>query len=66
MRGTLILVGAVLVAAGLLWPWLRQVPFGRLPGDITIPIGQNGRLHLPIGTSILVSVVLTLLLRLFR
>jgi len=66
MQKVLILLGAVLVIAGLLWPVLRQFPFGRLPGDITVPLGNGGRLYLPIATSVLVSVVLTILLRLLR
>jgi len=31
----LIILGALLIAAGLLWPWLTKLPFGRLPGDIS-------------------------------
>ena len=65
MAKILIIAGAVLIAAGLLWPWLKQLPIGRLPGDFTVTIG-NAKLYLPLGTSILVSVILTLLIRLFR
>jgi hypothetical protein len=45
-----------LIVAGLLWPWL-----GRLPGDIVIE-RENFRLYLPITTSILISIVLSLIL----
>lgn len=62
----LILLGVVLIVVGaVLWavpkiPWL-----GRLPGDI---VWQRGRwtLYFPLGTSILISIILTLLLYLFR
>jgi|UniRef100_A0A7C3WKQ5 thiosulfate reductase cytochrome b subunit len=62
----LILIGVVLIIAGLvLWmapkiPWL-----GKLPGDF---VWQRGRwtIYFPLGTSILISVILTLLLYLFR
>ena len=66
MQKLLLFLGAALVLAGLLWPWLRHLPLGRLPGDITLPLGEGGRLYLPIASSILVSVVLTVLIRLLR
>ena len=51
-------IGVALVLAGRL-PWL-----GRLPGDIAIHRGQWS-FYFPLGTSILLSVVLTLLFWLF-
>jgi len=56
----LITLGVVLVLAGLLWPWLGKLGLGRLPGDIVIE-RENFRLYLPITTSILVSIVLSLI-----
>lgn len=63
--GKLLLVaGLVLAAAGALlllgdrFPWLR---LGRLPGDLTIGKGDF-RLYLPLGTSVLLSLVLSLVL----
>ena len=47
--------------AGLLWPWLGRLGLGRLPGDIVIE-RENFRLYLPITTSILISIVLSLIL----
>lgn len=61
MQRWLITLGIVLVAAGLLWPLLQKLGLGRLPGDIVLERG-NFRLYLPLGTSILISVVLSLLL----
>ena len=61
MARTLIILGVVLVAAGLLWPWLQKAGIGRLPGDILIQ--RDGfTLYLPITTSILVSIVISVLL----
>jgi hypothetical protein len=57
----LIILGVVLVVAGLLWPWLGRLGLGRLPGDLVIE-RENFRLYLPITTSILVSIVLSLIL----
>ena len=56
----LALVGAALLAAERL-PWLR---LGRLPGDLRLERGSF-RFYFPLGTSILLSVVLSLLFWLF-
>jgi len=53
------------VVAGLLWPWLRQVPLGRLPGDIVI-VREHFRFSFPLTSCIVVSVLLSLLLWLLR
>ena len=57
----LIVLGVVLIVAGLLWPWLSRLGLGRLPGDIVIE-RENFRLYLPITTSILISIVLSVIL----
>ena len=65
IRRILIVAGIVLVAAGLLWPYITRLGLGRLPGDIVIERG-NFRFYFPLVTSILVSVALTLVFWLFR
>jgi len=65
VQRALIVLGAILVAAGLLWPWLAHIGLGRLPGDIAIE-RPNFRLYFPWVTCLLISVVLTLLIWLFR
>ena len=65
MSRTLITIGLVLVAVGLLWPWVGRIPLGRLPGDIVIR-RDNFQLYLPITSSILISLLLSLLLKLWR
>jgi hypothetical protein len=65
MQRALILLGLVLVAAGLAWPWLRRIPFGRLPGDIHI-VRDGFSFHFPIVSCIVVSVLVSLILWLFR
>lgn len=62
---TLVIVGAVLVIAGLTWPWLARIGLGRLPGDIVIRRG-GFTFYFPITTSVIVSLVLSLLFWLFR
>lgn len=61
MSRLLITFGIILIAIGLLWPFLQKVGFGRLPGDLTFG-GEDFRVYIPITTSILISVALTLLL----
>ena len=61
MRRLLIITGAVLIAAGAMWPWLARLGLGRLPGDIWVRTGRVA-FWFPITTCILVSVALSLLL----
>ena len=61
----LILLGLVLIAVGLLWPLLTKLGLGRLPGDIVIE-RENFRIYIPLATSILISLVLSLLFWLFN
>lgn len=65
MQRTLILIGLVLVAAGVLWPWLAKLGLGRLPGDIRIE-SESGGFYFPIVTCLLISLVLSLVLWLLR
>ena len=65
MSRWLIIFGIVLIAAGLLWPLLQKVGLGRLPGDIVIE-RENFRLYLPLGTSLVISVVVSVILWLFN
>lgn len=65
MSRFLVTIGAVILVVGLLWPWLSRLGLGRLPGDILIERG-NSRFYFPITTSIIVSIVLSLILWLFR
>ena len=63
--GRLLLIGGlVLVVAGAFLFFGARLPFrlGRLPGDIAIE-GRRGSFYFPIVTCILLSVVLTLIVR---
>jgi hypothetical protein len=60
----LILLGLTILVLGLAWPWLGRLGLGRLPGDIVIE-RENFSLYLPLATSLIVSVVLSLVLWLF-
>lgn len=61
MSRTLIIIGLVIVAIGILWPWLGRLGLGRLPGDIVIE-RENFTFYAPIVTGLLISLVLSLVL----
>ena len=65
MQKLLIVTGLVLLGAGLAWPWLRRLPLGRLPGDIHVA-REGFSFNFPIVTCIIVSIVISLILWLFR
>jgi hypothetical protein len=65
MQKTLIIVGLMIVVAGLGWPWLSKIPFGRLPGDIVID-KPGLKVFFPITSMLLVSGLVSLILWLFR
>jgi len=63
---TLIILGLILVAAGLLLHFSGRIPFlGRLPGDIHIE-KENFSFYFPLGSCLLFSLVLSLLFWLFK
>lgn len=55
----LVIVGAALIVAPRI-----GLPLGRMPGDLAWR-GKNVHVYFPLGTSILISIVLTLALWLF-
>lgn len=65
MQKILIILGLVLLAAGVSWPWLSRLPLGHLPGDIVID-RPGLKVYFPITTMILVSALISLVLWLFR
>lgn len=65
MQRILIITGILVLAAGLLWPWISKLGLGRLPGDIVIQ-REGFSFYFPITTCIIVSVVVTLIFWLFR
>ncbi|HRQ05747.1 DUF2905 domain-containing protein [Nitrosomonas halophila] len=56
----LLIIGAVLHLA----PWLLNW-FGKLPGDIRIET-QRGKVFIPITSMLIVSIVLSIIINLFR
>lgn len=60
LGGVIVLIGAVLLLAGKL-----NLPLGRLPGDIVYR-GKSTVFYFPIVTCILLSIIMSLVLWLFR
>jgi DUF2905 family protein len=63
---TLIVLGVLLVVVGLALLLVPKLPgLGKLPGDLVIK-RENFTLYFPLGTCILLSVILSLIFWLFR
>ena len=65
MQRGLIVLGLLIAVVGLAWPWVSTLPLGRLPGDIMID-RPGFRFFFPVTTMIIVSVVISLILMIFR
>ena len=65
MSKWLITLGLILVAAGLLWPVLSKLGLGRLPGDIVVR-REGFSLYFPLMTSLVISVIVSILIWIFR
>ncbi len=65
MQKAFIVIGLLIVAIGVAWPWISKLPIGRLPGDIVVD-RPGFKFFFPITTMIIVSLVVSLLLWLFR
>jgi len=65
MNRTLVAIGAILLVAGLAWPWLKKMNLFHLPGDIVID-RPNFQLHFPFTTMVVISLVLSLIAWLSR
>ena len=63
----LIIMGLILVAAGLVISFSPRLPtwLGRLPGDINIK-RDNFSFHFPLATCLLISVILSFIMWLLR
>ena len=60
----LIIAGVVVVGVGMLFMVADKVPIGRLPGDLHFGSGRF-KIYIPIATSVLLSVLITIILNFF-
>ena len=65
MAKWLITIGLILLALGLLWPVLAKLGLGNLPGDFRVE-RKGQTFYFPLTTSIIVSLVISLILWIFR
>ena len=65
MSLTLIVIGLIIVAVGVLWSWLGRLGLGHLPSNVVIN-HENFTFYAPIGTCLLISLVVSLILWLFN
>jgi hypothetical protein len=65
MSRALIVFGMVPIAAGVLWPFISRLGLGRLPGDIAVE-RPGFSFYFPLMTSLIISVVLSVILRLLN
>ena len=65
MQKILIILGIVISVIGLLYPYIKKIGLGQLPGDVIFKSG-NSTFLFPVVTCIIISVVLTIIFNLFK
>ena len=65
MNRLLVVLGALFLAAGILWPWIKRLPLFRLPGDIVVD-RPGFKFFFPITTMLIVSAALSVIAWLMR
>ncbi len=61
----LLIIGGLTVVAGLILVLFGKLGLGRLPGDILIQ-RENVTFYFPLATMIIISIILTIIVNLFR
>ncbi len=65
MQKILILLGIIIFIIGLLYPYMKKLGFGQLPGDMIFKSG-NSTFFFPIVTCVIISLILTIIINLFK
>ena len=65
MQKILIIIGIVLLILGILYPYMKKLGLGQLPGDIIFKTGSS-TIFFPIVTCIIISIILTVIFNLFK
>ena len=65
MQKILIIIGIILLIVGLLYPYIKKLGLGQLPGDILFKTG-NSTFFFPVMTCLIVSIILTIIFNLFK
>ncbi len=65
MQKVLIIIGILILLAGIFWPFVSKISLGKLPGDIIID-KPGFKFYFPITTMILISALISLIIYFFR
>ena len=65
MQKILIIIGIILLIIGLLYPYIKKLGLGQLPGDILFKTG-NSTFFFPLMTCLIISIILTIIFNLFK
>jgi hypothetical protein len=65
MQKILIIIGIILLIVGLLYPYIKKLGLGQLPGDILFKTG-NSTFFIPVMTCLIISIILTIIFNLFK
>lgn len=65
MLKILIILGIILLIIGVIYPYIKKLGLGQLPGDILFKTG-NSTIFFQIVTCIIVSIILTVIFSLFK
>ena len=65
MQKILIIIGIILLIVGLLYPYIKKLGIGQLPGDILFKTG-NSTFFFPVMTCLIISIILTIIFNLFK
>ncbi len=65
MQKILLIIGLIFITAALVYPFLKKIGLGRLPGDLFFKFG-NSSFYFPIVTCIIISIVLTIIINLMK
>ena len=65
MQKILIYVGCMILTIGLLWPLLKELPIGRMPGDMILKKDKFA-FYFPIITCLVVSLIISIIFKFFK
>ncbi|MGB7289375.1 MAG: DUF2905 domain-containing protein [Candidatus Macondimonas sp.] len=60
MQRALVILGLILLALGVLWPWVGRLGLGRLPGDLYWRSGSF-TVYVPLASCVVVSLLFSVL-----
>lgn len=65
MQKALIIIGILILLVGLFWPVAKELPIGRLPGDISVKEDKYS-FYFPIVTCIVISIIVSMFFKFFK